>query len=196
MQVRVEVNENDIVSIKLGNPVKIHLDAYPDQQFAGAVARIANIASVQNQGTQQEVTNFEVRIQVLHPEMPVRPGMSATVAIETQTAHQVISVPIQAVTIKDRDSGKNMDTSTDDQRNEQGTISKISKGKDPSQFRRVLFVVHDSCVRMIPVEIGISDDNYIHVVSGVKAGDEVVSGPYTAIARDLDDGAAVRRDRL
>ena len=163
---------------------------------AGAVARIANVASVQNQGTQQEVTNFEVRIQILHPEFPVRPGMSASFAIETQTAHQVISVPIQAVTIRDRDTDKNMDTSTEDQRKGQATFSRISKEKDPSQFRRVLFVVHNNSVRMLPVETGISDDNYIQVVSGLKAGDEVVSGPYTAIARDLDDGAVVRRDRL
>lgn len=196
MQVWVDINENDIVNVKLGNRAKIHLDAYPDHQFAGVVERIASMATVQNQGTQQEVTNFEVRIGILRPELLLHPGMSASVDIETQTAHQVVSVPVQAVTVRDRETGKNPDATIDDQTNDQATISKTDQEKERSRLSRVLFVVHGGSVKMVPVEIGIADENYIQILSGIKTGDEVVSGPYTAISRDLGDGSAVKQDRL
>jgi HlyD family secretion protein len=196
MQVWVDINENDIVNVKLGNRAEIHLDAYPDHQFAGVVERIASMASVQNQGTQQEVTNFEVRIGILRPELPLHPGMSASVEIETQTAHQVVSVPVQAVTVRDRDTGKSPGATADDPTKDEGTSSKADQEKTRSRFSRVLFVVHGDSVKMVPVQIGIADENYIQILSGIKAGDEVVSGPYTAISRDLDDGSAVKHDRL
>jgi len=196
MQVWVDINENDIVNVRLGNGVKIHLDAYPDHQFSGVVERIASIASVQNQGTQQEVTNFEVRIQILHPELPIRPGMSASVDIETQTARQVVSVPIQAVTVRDRDTGKSTDGTSDDQARDQEASSRIDQEKQRNRLTRVLFIVGNDAVKMIPVDVGIADDNYIQILSGVKAGEQVVSGPYTAISRDLGDGSAIKRDGL
>jgi HlyD family secretion protein len=196
MQIWVDINENDIVNVKLGNRVKIHLDAYPDHSFAGVVERIASIASVQNQGTQQEVTNFEVRVQILHPELPVLPGMSANVDIETQTARQVISVPIQAVTVRSLENSGAMDRISDHQPRNLGTIQITAPENDRSGPQHVLFVVTGGLVKMVPVEIGIADNNYIQVLSGLKAGDEVVSGPYTAIGRDLEDGSAVKIDHL
>ena len=196
MQVWVDINENDIVNVKLGNRVRIHLDAYPEHSFAGIVERIASIASVQNQGTQQEVTNFEVRIQILHPELPVRPGMSANVDIETQTAQEVISVPIQAVTIRSLKNSEALNHISDQQTKDLGTMQIRAPENDQSKPQHVLFVVTGDLVKMVPVEIGIADNNYIQVLSGLKAGDKVVSGPYTAIGRDLEDGSAVKIDHL
>jgi HlyD family secretion protein len=89
LEARVDVNENDVVNVKVGDPVRIRVDAYPGHEFHGEVKRIASTATVQNQGTQQEVTNFEVRVQILEPDRKIRPGMSASVEIETQTVHGV-----------------------------------------------------------------------------------------------------------
>src|SRR6201993_459780 len=106
MEARVDVNENDVVNVAIGDPVRIKVDAYPKKLLNGTVKRIASTATVKNEGTQQEVTNFEVRVQVQDHEVPLRPGMSASVDIETQTVHHVIAVPIQSVTVRSREGGK------------------------------------------------------------------------------------------
>jgi HlyD family secretion protein len=90
LEARVDVNENDVVNVKVGDPVRIRIDAYPGHEFHGEVKRIASTATVQNQGTQQEVTNFEVRVQILQPDRKIRPGMSASVEIETQTVQKAV----------------------------------------------------------------------------------------------------------
>src|SRR6202035_2051828 len=106
MEVRVDVNENDVVNVDIGEKALIKVDAYPGKLLVGTVKRIASTATVKNEGTQQEVTNFEVRIQVTSPAVQLRPGMSASVDIETRTVHQVVAVPIQSVTVRSRQSGK------------------------------------------------------------------------------------------
>src|SRR5260370_33020689 len=96
VEARVDVNENDVVNVKLGDLVRVHVDAYPGHVFNGTVRRIASTATIQNQGTQQEVTNFEVRIQIAHPDLQIRPGRSTTVEIETQAGSQVSPGPMRS----------------------------------------------------------------------------------------------------
>ena len=184
------------MNVKLGDPVRVHIDAYPGHIFHGTVKRIASTATIQNQGTQQEVTNFEVRIQVTHPDLRVRPGMSTTVEIETQTAPQVTSVPIQSVTVRDKETGKTADQMKDEQLADQGGVATTDfERKERRKLERVVFVKVGGTVKMVRVETGIADDNYLQIISGLKAGDLVVSGPYTAISKDLKDGAKVEIEK-
>jgi HlyD family secretion protein len=193
LEVRVDVNENDVVNVKVGDPVTIRVDAYPGHEFRGEVKRIASTATVQNQGTQQEVTNFEVRIQILRPDRKVRPGMSASVEIETQTVHNVVSVPIQSVTVRSKDNGKTVEQLNNDRLDDQGGVSTVDAERlNKKRLERVVFVKEGDKVKMVPVESGIADDNYIEIQSGVKLGDEVISGSYTAISRDLKEGSKVK----
>jgi HlyD family secretion protein len=196
LEARVDVNENDVVNVKLGDPVRVHVDAYPGHPFQGTVKRIASTATIQNQGTQQEVTNFEVRVQILLPDLQIRPGMSTTVEIETQTVHQVITVPIQSVTVRDKETGKTADQMRDQQLADQGGVTTTDlERKERKKLERVVFVKVGETVTMDRVETGIADDNYLQILSGVKAGDQVVSGPYTAISKDLKDGSKVEIEK-
>ena len=196
LEARVDVNENDVVNVKLGDPVRVHVDAYPGHTFQGTVKRIASTATIQNQGTQQEVTNFEVRIQIAHPDLQIRPGMSTTVEIETQTVRQVITVPIQSVTVRDKETGKTPDQMKDEQLAEQGGVATTDlERKERKKLERVVFVKVGDTVKMVRVGTGIADDNYLQIVSGLKAGDLVVSGPYTAISKDLKEGSKIEIEK-
>jgi HlyD family secretion protein len=193
LEARVDVNENDVVNVKVGDPVQVRIDAYPGHEFHGEVKRIASTATVQNQGTQQEVTNFEVRVQILHPDRKIRPGMSASVEIETQTVRNVVSVPIQSVTVRSKDNGKTAEQLKNDRLKDQGGVSTIDAERlNKKRLGRVVFVKQGDRVKMVPVESGIADDNYIEIQAGIKPGDEVISGSYTAISRDLKDGSKVK----
>src|ERR1700736_882716 len=120
MEVRIDVNENDVVNVNVGDAARIKVDAYPGRVLAGIVKRIASTATVKNEGTQQEVTNFEVRIQVSDPAVQIRPGMSASVDIETKTAHHVVAVPIQSVTVRSKESGKTAEQLKQDREKQTG----------------------------------------------------------------------------
>jgi HlyD family secretion protein len=196
LEARVDVNENDVVNVKLGDPVRVHIDAYPGHLFQGTVKRIASTATIQNQGTQQEVTNFEVRIQITHPDLQIRPGMSTTVEIETQTVRQVIAVQIQSVTVRDKETGKTPDQMKDEQLADQGGVATTDlERKERKKLERVVFVKVGDTVKMVSVETGIADDNSLQIVSGIKVGDLVVSGPYTAISKDLKNGSKVEIEK-
>jgi HlyD family secretion protein len=193
LEARVDVNENDVVNVKPGDRVRVRIDAYPGHEFHGEVKRIASTATVQNQGTQQEVTNFEVRVQILQPDRKIRPGMSASVEIETQTVHNVISIPIQSVTVRSKDSGKTAEQLKNDRLKDQGGVSTTDAERlNRKRLGRVVFIKQGDQAKLVPVESGIADDNYIEIQSGIKPGDEVVAGSYTAISRDLKDGSKVK----
>jgi HlyD family secretion protein len=193
VEARVDVNENDVVNVEVGDPVRVRIDAYPGHDFHGEVKRIASTATVQNQGTQQEVTNFDVRVQVLHPDRKIRPGMSASMQIETQTVHNVVSVPIQSVTVRSRDNGKNVEQLKNERLKDQGGVSTTDAERiNKELLGRVVFVKQGDKVKIVPVESGLADDTYIEIRSGIKPGDEVISGSYTAINRDLKDGSTVK----
>jgi HlyD family secretion protein len=194
MEVRVDVSENDIPSVALGNEVEIEVDAYLGRKFKGAVTQIAHSAanSAAASLTSDQVTNFEVRIHIL-PESyqdivtpqkpyPFRPGMSATVEIKTKSVEDVISIPIQAVTTreKDEDKGKKGPKKNDEDKEEDKELVEI-----------VFLVMEGDTVKRVEVSTGIQDDDYIEILSGLNGDEEVVTGPYTAVSRKLKEGDTV-----
>jgi HlyD family secretion protein len=203
MEVRVNVNENDVVNVKPGDVAKIAVDAYPDRKIEGIVREIASTARTNNAGTQEEVTNFEVKISVRDNSVRLRPGMSATADIETATVQNVVAVPIQSVTVRSTDSDlspeelekrKAQGAKSDDDNRADVTNEEMEKRRaraEREKLQRVVFVKDGDKVRMQRVETGIADNTDIEIKTGLKPGDEVVSGSYTAISRKLKDGAQV-----
>ena len=189
MEVQVDVSENDILRVSLKDKVEIEVDAYLDRKFSGYVTEIANSAS--NIGgaaslNTDQVTNFVVKVRVdsesykdlLGPNKryPFRPGMSASVDIRTETMEDVLAIPIQAVTVREKEDAKD---------------KKKKKAVD-DELEEVVFVMEADTVRMVKVITGIQDDEYILVTSGIKKGEIIVTGPYSAISKKLDEGDAVR----
>lgn len=203
MELRVDVNENDIVNVKLGDTARITIDAYPNRKFTGIVREIANAAKTKGLGTQEEITNFEVKIRILDHNGLLRPGMSGNADIETYTAKDVLAVPIQSVTVRASESGltaEELARKREEQlRQTDGSAELINEKlrqqqekADRAKLLRVVFVKQGDMVRMVPVETGIADNAYIHIKKGdIKVGDEVVSGSYRAISRELRDSAKV-----
>ncbi len=203
MEARVNVNENDIVNVKVGDVARISVDAYPDRKIAGVVREIASTATTNNAGTQEQVTNFEVKIRVSDRSVQLRPGMSTTADIETDTVKNVIAVPIQSVTVRTTDSKLSPEerekqaaqsVSKEDDNKADVTNQTLEKQKAREQrdkLQRVVFIKTGDKVRQQKVETGIADTTYIEIKSGIQPGDEVVSGSYTAISRKLKDGAKV-----
>lgn len=167
MEVAVEVNENDIIRVNVGDTSIIEVDAFLGEDFKGVVSEIANSADVMGASADQ-VTNFEVKIRVLD-KAGFRPGMTATVEIQTSNKSQVLSVPIQAVTTR-------KDT-TDDQK-------KIE----------CVFIYENGKAFLKRVETGIQDDKNIHITSGLEDSIRIISGPYSAVSKILINGMNVNVD--
>lgn len=204
MEARVNVNENDVVGVKVGDQARIAVDAYPDREIRGVVREIASTALTRNAGTQEEVTNFEVKISIPDRSVRLRPGMSTTADIETATVKGVIAVPIQSVTVRSTESKlspeeqerKRVQQEAQEREDNAAEVTNEAsqKQKERAQrqkLQRVVFIKNGETVKMQKVETGIADNTFIEIRSGLEAGDEVVSGSYTAIARKLKDGAKV-----
>ncbi|MCA0387545.1 MAG: efflux RND transporter periplasmic adaptor subunit [Bacteroidetes bacterium] len=188
MEAIVDVDENDIVNVKLGDTAKIKVDAYGDKQFLGIVSEISNSAKTTGQGTQEQVVNFEVKIKIQDAESVLRPGMSCNAIIETETMVNVVTVPIQSVTAKIEDM------KPADNPDEQNAAVKKKNPAKKDKPDEIVFVIDGGKVKEVPVKSGISDDNYIEIKSGLKQGQEVVSGPYRAISRELKNDMLVKVD--
>lgn len=190
MEARVEIGEIDIVLICTGQLARLDVDAFRDRKFTGRVTEIGNSAITTGRGTQEQATKFEVRVAI-QEQAPFRPGMSVSADIETRHRTNVIAVPIQCVTRrtleKTTEPDSEMAPGPDDT-----NAPPAETDKPESQARDVVFVVTDAeKVKAVPVERGISDDDYVEIESGLEVGVEVVTGSYKAI-RDLQDGDAVR----
>jgi HlyD family secretion protein len=172
------------------------------------VKEIGAAAKTQGLNTQEEVTNFQVKIRILEKDVSVRPGMSASVDIETQTVEHVIAVPIQSVTVRSREGNKTLDELGADRAKKEretkgeGAAAAVNEKQqrereraDREALQRVVFVRHGDTVKLTPVVTGIGDTTHMEIKSGVKEGDEIVSGPFSAITRTLKDGAKVRIDK-
>ncbi len=196
MEVQVDVSENDIVRVELGDKVDIEVDAYLGKKFLGTVTEIANsAANIATAGmtlTTDQVTNFVVKIRVdsdsykglstATQKYPFRPGMSASVDIYTNQAKDVLSVPIQAVSAREKDENK-------DQPEE------YQKEKTDDDFMEVIFTVAADSVQMTEVTTGIQDDEYIQILSGLSDGQKIVKGPYAAISTKLEDGSEIHEKK-
>jgi len=206
MEVEVSVNENDIVRCNLGDTALVEVDAYLNRKFKGIVTEIANSASVTGLTTDQ-VTNFDVKIRILResyedlipadkPNLsPFRPGMSATVDIQTEKQMNVLSIPIQSVTTREDTTKKKEEVKKEGQTVQEEGGHQVVKVKDKKgeAVPEYVFVYRDGKVVMQKVKSGIQDNTYIQILEGLKEGDEVVSAPYTAITRKLKDGDKVEK---
>ncbi|MSP64489.1 MAG: efflux RND transporter periplasmic adaptor subunit [Ignavibacteria bacterium] len=181
MEARVDVGENDIVLIAIGDTTKIEIDAISDVNFMGTVYEIANTAKTKGLGTQEEVTNFEVKIRINNSNLSLRPGMSMTADIMTETRLNVITAPIQSVTSRKKKAKENA---------EEGNSS--DSPKDKTKPKEIVFVVKDGKVSTAEVTRGISDDEKVEIISGLKEGTEIVIGSFKAINKELEDGSKVK----
>lgn len=207
MEMEVDVNESDVVNVSGGDTASVEFDAYPERSFQGRVTEIANSARIENEGTQNEVTNFPVTIRILgdpnsgesatrsergiaRPEVPsepktvpvVRPGMGGSVDVFTETVENAVTVPIQAVTVRDfNDVGPNAKADSTEEEN-----------ADDEDLRKVVFVAEGDSARMVEVSTGIADDTYMEITSGLAGGETVITGPYSAVSRELEPGDKIR----
>lgn len=187
MEATVDVDENDVVLVSVGDTAKIKVDAFGDKEFKGVVTQIGNSAKTTGLGTQDQVVNFEVKIKLINPEDQIRPGMSCDADIETETKTNVLAVPIQSVTARLPEAKKQDDGNKPEDEGEP-TVVKNGKNNKPKE---VVFVVNEGKAKMVDVKTGISDDTYIEIVEGLKGDEEVITGPYRAISKDLVDGSKI-----
>ena len=196
MEVLVNVNENDITDVSLNDYALVEVDAYQDRKFKGVVKEVAYAASTSSGGSQQQVTNFQVKVQMLEVADGMRPGMSAAVDIITENREQVLTIPIQSLTSprqapdgesKKKSSGFSVSVEAGDRKGQWGNRSQKSGNKG----KNVVFVVKGNTVEQRFVEIGIVGDVDYEVISGLEEGEEIVTGGFVAISRDLYNGAKV-----
>lgn len=188
MEARVDVSENDVTLISVGDTARISVDAFPDHKVNAVVYEIANTAKTTAAGTQEEVTNFTVKMRVLDKNISLRPGMSMTAEIETETKTNVLSVPVQSVTTR----APKMEMKPAEGQAMQVSTTSAQKPKVENKSKEIVFAVENGVVKAVPVKRGISSDAFVEITDGVKEGMDIVSGSYKAINRELEDGAKVR----
>ena len=209
MEVSVDVSESDIIRVSKGDTALIEIDAYLNKTFKGVVTEIANSANMSATMTTDQVTNFTVKVRILResyqdliPEgqtsfSPFRPGMSATVEIQTTRVNNVTAVPIQSVSTRDtsvRSSSKEVARKGDDDMDggEGEEVKKATLSSGQSPIHECVFVVSENVVSLRPVKTGIQDNTHIQILEGLKPGEEVITGPYNAISRLLKSGDRVK----
>ncbi len=214
MEVQVEVSENDILKVSVGDEADIEVDAYLGRIFKGKVSEIAssasNVANALGGATvslnTDQVTNFIVKVRIdptSYADLitdgwryPFRPGMSASVDIYTHTVENALSVPIVAVTARTDENGTSATASVSGKPADKDIDSKkhTSDAAPPAKMREVVFVALGDTVAMREVKTGIQDNDYIEIISGLQEGEWVVTGPYSAIARKLNAGSRIRKE--
>lgn len=187
MNAWVDVDENDVALIAVGDTARIKVDALADVTLRGVVYEISHSPKVAGQGTQEEVVNFQVRIRILDPENRMRPGMSCSVDIETETRANVLAVPIQSVTVRQDETA----TEGAQEENYRLQSRKVDAAKKSNRPTSIVWISKGNTVESRAVETGISDDGYIEILSGIRQGESVVSSPYQAISKQLKNGAQV-----
>src|SRR5438477_11551599 len=208
MEARVDMNENDVVNVKVGDKASVKIDAYGDRKFNGSVYQIANTGTTTGAGTQEEVTNFQVKIRIDDHDVLLRPGLSCTADIETDMVKDVVAVPMQAVTIRTGDSNlspeeiekkKQKIAQRDKSDNSAELVNerqeKATQKEEREKLAKVVFLKKGSKAQLVKVTTGIADDTYMEIKSGDQPGDEVISGSYSAISRKLKEGAKVTYDK-
>lgn len=221
MEVIVDVNENDVVSVSLGDTTEIEIDAFQDTIFYGVVSEIAHMAQTSSMGSAEQVTNFEVKIRIIDVPEGIRPGMSATANIVTDKKIDALAIPIQSLTVRPAESEKSTfgkgkrpkgSSSKDDQKKPKakkmeelvfiladkpggvlrnGELSEL----DEKQLKKSKKNKNGKVVHIRPLTVGISSETHYEVLSGLEEGDEIVTGSYRAISKDLAHNKAVTTDK-
>jgi HlyD family secretion protein len=191
MEVKVEVGEHEVVHLHEGDPAEVEIDAIPDKKWPAQVVEIAKNANVKNAGTEQEVTNFPVRLALTVQVPGALPGMSAQASVSTETHDDALVIPVQAVTVRTEKEARG------------GPVDKAPEASLPQipgapkarkePMRKVVFVVDKGVAKVRPVETGLAGESEIEVLEGLKEGETVVEGPYKVLARELGDGKPVRQ---
>ena len=216
IEARVNVGEMDVVGIAPGQKARLEVDAFKDRKFTGVVTAVANSAlgtglgsslggGLSSGGSSQQATQFEVRIRVSENESAFRPGMSVTAKIETEYRTNALTVPLASVTTRpmkpvvktdppDKGSTNTVASATSHTNKVAGTngVASASKGKESTKPTDVVFVVEGDHAKTVAVKIGICDDNYWEITEGLTNDEEIVSGGYRAVGRDLQDGSKIR----
>jgi HlyD family secretion protein len=205
MEAQVQVNENDIVRVSMGDTALIEVDAYLNRKFKGVVTEIATSANSTGVSVDQ-VTNFNVKVHLIKESYhdllekhdtsfsPFRPGMSCTVEIQTETAENILTVPIQAVTTRvAKDSLDKLNEKNKTKKQEDGDreVELVASQKKSDKIQECVFVLSDGTAKMVNVKTGIQDNTYIQILSGLKTGDEIITAPYSAVSKTLKDGDKV-----
>ncbi len=187
MEVLVDVDETDVVDVSLSDSVKIEIDAFPDRTFLGKVTEVSHSASVSGLGTQEQITTFQVTITLLDTNSLIRPGMSATVDIQTDVREKAIAVPIQAVTAR----AKRKEFSDEEVERPRGNFM-----EDEPEMEEVVFVFVDGKAEQRSVELGISSDTKFEIVSGLEENEKLIVGPFNVVNRLLEEGQSVKIEDL
>ncbi len=207
MEVLADVDESEVVKVTLGDSATVEVDALSDRVFRGIVSEIANSGTTRGRGTAEEATHFEVKVAVVGDVQALRPGMSASVDVLTDRRTAVLSVPIQCVTLRAKPAPEAEDEPA--ARRRPGEVAEAEAGPPQPEppaagagglglagnLREVIYVVRDGIALELPVTTGISSPTHIEILAGeLNEGDEVVSGSYRVLSRELEDGAAVKVD--
>ena len=208
MEVLVDVNENDVVTVMVGDTAEIEVDAFPDTIFYGVVSEIAHTAQSMNLGSQEQVTNFKVKVKIIDPPGNIRPGMSSTVNIITEVRNNVISIPIQSLTARSENykrqaKNKVMKKKSGRKKMDEGAAEDKDNGRwKKDKTIEVVFILKDEFdgekapkgkkyAVVIPVDVDVDSERHYAVKSGVVEGDNIVTGSYKAISRELQHGTLV-----
>jgi HlyD family secretion protein len=185
MEALVDVDENDIVLLSLGDEAQIEVDALPGVKLMGEVTEIANSAKITGQGSTEQKTEFEVKIAITQPSAELRPGMTASAEVITEVRDDCLSVPIQCVAVRTT---------------EQLGVEDADEGDEPrfaadsEGFVELVWIVEDGRAHARQVSTGIQSETHIEILGGLEEGEQVVTGTYRAISRDLTDGVEVTLD--
>ncbi len=191
MNAVVDVDENDIILVKIGDTTSIEIDAITDVKYLGTVLEIGHSAKQSQLGTADQVTNFEVKIRLIDKEAKLRPGMTCNVDISTETKYNILAVPLQAVTVRDNKPVEdNLNARHGGDIEVENAIKKVER--PPS----IVFLNDKLKAKMIQVETGISDNGFIEIKSGLNEGDEIISGSYMAVSKEINDGSPIKIDTM
>ncbi len=183
MEARVNVDENDVGSLAIGQQAEVQVDALPGRTLRGTVSEISNSANTSGNGTTEQKTEFAVKISIVDPPKDLRPGMTASAEIITKTEDKALSVPIQSVAVR------TLDQLT--MKGEKRADAEKRFTTDKDGFAEIVFCIVDGKAVAKPVTTGIQSERLIQILSGLKDGEEVVTGSYRAISKDLVNGAVV-----
>ena len=215
MEVLVDVNENDVVTVTVGDTAEIEVDAFPDTIFYGVVSEIAHTAQSMNLGSQEQVTNFKVKVKMIDPPGNIRPGMSSTVNIITEIRNDAISIPIQSLTARSENYKRQAKRKAMKKKGgrKKGKGGRRKMGDDAAagsgdggwkkdKMIEVVFILKDEFdgekapkgkkyAVVMPVDVDVDSDTHYAVRSGIAEGDSIVTGSYKAISRELQHGTLV-----
>ncbi len=199
MEVEAEIDETDIVDVHLGQKARVKVDAFPDTTYAGTVTEIANTAVTRNRGTQEEVTNFTVKVVMQDRDPLLRPGMTATLEIETAVRDSVLRIPIQAVVSRNAEKERQALERAHKSGKGGGDAAQAAEGEDEEseedrKRQEGVYVLRDGHAAFMPVQTGISDDRFIEVQTGITSDDRVITGPYQTL-RSLTSGKPIREKK-